>query len=260
MEKVKFSDDGKTLIGFEKKCVYEIPYGVTWIGNNAFRDYGFLTTIIIPETVTHIGNGAFEGCLSLSTINIPSSVTHIGDSAFRQCLDLDSIRIPKTVKSIGKGAFANCSELSSIVVEPDNPVYDSRDNCNAIIETATNTLIAGCSNTVIPASVTSIGDHAFEGIAFIDIPGSVTHIGNDAFANRERLTSIRIPKTVKSIGEGAFAHWYYLSSIVVEPGNPVYDSREDCNAIIESATNTLVAGCPCTKIPPLCHKHRQQSF
>jgi hypothetical protein len=238
------------LIGLKKDCVYEIPYGVTRIGDDAFRDYDPLTIIIIPETVTHIGNGAFNRLLSLTTIiNIPSFVTNIGNSAFEYCEGLTSIRIPKTVKNIGKGAFARCSGLISIVVEPDNPVYDSREDCNAIIETATNTLIAGCRNTVIPASVTSIGDYAFKGIAFIDIPSSVTHIGNNAFAYCEGLTSIRIPETVISIGEGAFAHCSELSSIVVEPDNPMYDSREDCNAIIESATNTLVAGCPCTKIP-----------
>ena len=81
--------------------------------------------------------------------------------AFLYCVKLSSVTIPKSVKEIGLGAFEGCFSLTNIVVDKDNIMYDSRNNCNAIIETLSNTLVAGCSATVIPNSITSIGKSAF---------------------------------------------------------------------------------------------------
>ena len=118
---------------------------------------------IIPQGVTTIEYRAFLDCRSLKNIVIPDSVTTIGDNAFRGCENLTSIVIPDSVTSIEYQAFRNCSSLTGIVVEEENPRYDSRNNCNAIIETATNTLVCGCSTTIIPDSVTTIGCEAFSG-------------------------------------------------------------------------------------------------
>ena len=139
---------------------------------------------VLGEEVTSIGQYAFSGCGQLSSINIPSHVTNIGEGAFFSCTGLTSITIPGTVTSIGENAFHNCYGLMSIQVEGGNTVYDSRDNCNALIKTADNTLMLGCQNTVIPNTVTSIGDNAFyccAGLTSISIPNSVTHIGYCAF-------------------------------------------------------------------------------
>jgi hypothetical protein len=111
-------------------------------------------------------------------------VTSIGKEAFYACESLTSITIPNSVTSIKDKAFANCIALSSMIVEKNNPKYDSRNNCNAIIETKTNTLIAGCKNTVIPNNVKSIGENAFyacESLTSITIPNSVTSFGYNAF-------------------------------------------------------------------------------
>ena len=121
----------------------------------------------------------------MTSIQIPNSVTSIGEWALGYCSSLTSIEIPNSVTSIGYGAFAYCSSLASIVVDGGNTIYDSRNGCNAIIETTSNTLIAGCKNTIIPNSVTSIGDSAFNGcysLTSIEIPNSVTSIGDDAFS------------------------------------------------------------------------------
>ena len=160
-----------------------IQEGLTEIGMAAFIDCISLTNIILPESVTSIGYDAFCGCSGLTGITIPESVTSIGYSAFFGCSGLTEINIPKNVTSIESYAFYGCSNLTSITVDERNPIYDSRDNCNAIIETESNTLILGCITTVIPYSVTSIGNTAFdlENLTVITIPDNVTYIDDSAF-------------------------------------------------------------------------------
>ena len=228
-----------------------IPGSVTTIGSSAFYTCHYLTSITIPNSVTTIGDNAFNQCNGLTNITIPNSITTIGEYAFSGCTYLTSITIPNSVTTIGNEAFSYCYRLASIKTESGNTKYDSRENCNAIIETETNTLIAGCRNTVIPNSVTTIGNYAFSGcinLASITIPGSVTTIGDGAFSG-SGLTSITIPNSVTTIGDGAFSSCSSLESIKTESGNTKYDSRENCNAIIETETNTLIASCKNTIIP-----------
>ena len=192
------------------KGALEIPMtikdiAITSIGGSAFSGCSGLTSIEIPSSVTSIGGGVFYGCSGLTSIAIPSSVTSISESAFFGCSGLTSIAIPSSVTSIGDEAFGRCSGLTSIVVEAGNTVYDSRDNCNAIIEKATNTLIQACNNTKIPSSVTNIRDFSgCSGLTSIEIPASVTSIGDYAFYKCSGLTSIEIPSSVTSIGKSAF--------------------------------------------------------
>ena len=171
---------------------------MTKIGKSAFSWCKALTSVTIPNSVTEIGDSAFSECYALKSINIPNSVTEIGNYAFSGCEALTSINIPESVTWIGEDAFIGCGELTSIIVAEENKVYDSRNNCNAIIETKTNRLIQGCANTVIPDSVTWIGDWAFSGctaLTSITIPNSVTWIGNWVFSRCENLTEIILYQT-----------------------------------------------------------------
>ena len=170
-----------------------IGNSVTSIGKGAFCQCSGLTSVTIGNSVTSIGNFAFYKCSGLTSVTIPNSVTSIGNKAFCECSGLTSVTIPNSVTSIGDYAFLGCSGLTSIKVDSGNSVYDSRGNCNAIIKTATNTLISGCKNTIIPNSVTSIGDMAFDGcrgLTSVNIPNSVTSIGHMAFCDCSDLTSV----------------------------------------------------------------------
>ena len=188
---------------------------------------GYHGNIIIPGTITYngktynvtsIGGAAFMDCKGLTSVTIPNSVTNIDMSAFNGCSGLTSVTIPNSVTSISDYAFSYCYGLTSMKVESGNTKYDSRNNCNAIIETASNTLIAGCKNTVIPNSVMTIGKRAFSGcsgLTSVTIPNSVTSIGGAAFVGCEGLTSITIPNSVTTIGNYAFSGCTGLTSVTI---------------------------------------------
>ena len=217
-----------------------IPNGTTEFEDHTFGSCSELTSINIPESVTKIGEYAFNWCRALKSVTIPNSVTEIGEYAFSGCKTLTSINIPNSVTKIGYSAFSRCKTLTSIIVAEENKVYDSRGNCNAIIETKTNRLIQGCTNTVIPESVTEIGDHAFyacETMTSINIPNSVTKIGKSAFWWCEALISINIPESVTEIGAGAFSKCTALTSLnipdsVTEIGRWAFDGCENLKEII----------------------------
>lgn len=168
-------------------------FSVTIIGRYGFNDCTNLTNIKIPNSVYWIAWGAFIDCISLTSIEIPNSVCIIESYAFLNCTSLTSVKIGNSVSSFGDKVFDGCSNLTSIVVDEGNLYCDSRDNCNAIIETSSNTLIEGCKGTIIPNTVTKIGSYAFRhrNLTTIELPDQITNIYENAFEGNEELRSIR---------------------------------------------------------------------
>ena len=205
-----------------------IPPTVTTIGPKAFDNCTNLVRLVLPEGVRRIEYQAFRDCINLKEIVLPSTLDSIGGSVFENCMNLESVTIPRGVTKISPRVFSGCYNLKEVRVDKANPTFDSRKHCNAIIDTAQDTIVAGCGNSFIPEGIKGIG-------AF-------------AFANSS-LREIKIPRSVRHIGDRAFAECHYCNAVSVHPGNPVYDSRGDSNAIIESATGRLVQGCSLTSVP-----------
>lgn len=214
----------------EANTTYENPEG-----SNAIVEKSSKTLVAgckntkIPDDVKIIGAYAFCGCSDLKSIEIPDNVSEIQVAAFDDCSNLTAIHIPAGVDKIALGVFMGCSNLNSITIDSANRSYESPGNANTIIDKGTMTLLEGSNNTVIPEGV--------------------KRIWQNAFAERIHLKSITIPASVTSIVRMPFSDCDSLEEIKVDADNAIFDSRNNCNAIIESATNTLIAGCGKTVIP-----------
>ena len=205
-----------------------IPDGIESL-QGTFWENTNLSTFTGGNNLVEISNGTFSGC-AFESFTLGDKVETIGD-AFERCYNLKSIFIPKNVKNIGFQAFTECKSLESIQVDEENPVYDSRDNCNAIIETATGNMIAGCKTTTFPEGLKSInrncfwdckdlqelnfpntleeiGDYAFYlclGLKKLVLPNSLKSLGNAAFLWCDNLTSVELPANLQSISDQAFS-------------------------------------------------------
>lgn len=235
----------------EKLSSVYIEDGVNTIGSNAFFYCEQLSSINLPNSITSIGDGAFYECRKLSDINIPNSMTSIGmrafarcgikcanipdgvksieDYAFEYCSKLISLKIPKSVHFISDRAFNYCEELRSVEISQENKVFDSRDNCNAIIRTKDDTIVFFCKNTIIP-----------DGVRKIDSQSCSKCAG---------MKRIRIPQSFNSITMNTFAGCTDIETITVDERHRKFDSRNNCNAIINTKTNTLILGSNKTTIP-----------
>ena len=217
-----------------------IPNSVTYMGAYTFQDCTALTSVTLSSNLTSLDNSTFQGCINLSAITIPESVNYIGASVFSGCSSLTSIVIPSSVNTIGTSLLSGCSSLMSIVVDEGNTFYDSRNNCNAIISTSSNELISGCNTTTIPEGVTSISRYVFSGL--------------------DSLTTLTIPKSVISINDYSFIDCNGLASISVDEANPKYDSRGNCNAVIETATNRLIVSSTSMMLPSGISSYNQNAL
>ena len=259
----------------------DLPSTVKYIGEYAFDGCTSLSSISGVSQLESIGFCAFDGTAMLQRmpagllyigkvlykyrmpsgitltdagidINIKDGTTMITNMAFSDVPNgYINLTIPKTTTTIGiSNNFGLSFSPRTISIDAANTVYDSRGGCNAIIEKSTNTLIAASKATTIPSSVKTIGQCAFYGYKgeSIEIPNNIETIGKAAFYG-SALKSVSIGSGVRSIGDDAFGRCYNLEKITVSSGNSIFDSRNNCNAVIEKSTNKLVVGCKNTVIP-----------
>lgn len=243
--KVATSNQNFGHVVIPETIVHEgVSYAVTSIGKGAFFWGNQLEAVTIPNTVTTIMESAFSLCQKLATVNIPNSVKEIQDRAFWCCYSMTSVTIPSSVTSVGEGIFAGCYGLTEIRVDADNAYFDSRNDCNAIIRKADNTLISGCKTTIIPSDVTAIANYAFyeTNLSAIAIPNSVTSIGDFAFAYCP-LTTIALPSSVTSIGRAAFWGDSKLTTYIVGWTTPIpFPEEFNWNTLLPSSTLYVPTG------------------
>ena len=209
-----------------------LPDGENYIGRVLFKYKGTMpenTTIKVKDGCTQIASGAFSNQYGLVAITIPSSLV-----------------------TLESNPFFGCHSLRNITVSADNPIFDSRDNCNAVIKTKENELVIGCVGTTIPNTVKSIGSYAFAGNASlqeINIPDNIDSIADYAYNDAYNVKEITIGKGLRILGHLPFEYCSRVRRISVSKSNPYFDSRDNCNAIIETATDRLRLGCSNTIIP-----------
>ena len=221
--KVSHNETEYSVVAIDKWAFYScsslstvtISNTITEIGDQAFQGCnGYQFVIVFEEnsSLAHIGNEAFKNCngSGFTSIALPNELVYIGNFAFNGCTKLTSVSIPESVTFIGTNPYQGCNSITNISVDPNNTYYNSGSSSNCIIETLTNKLITGCKNTVIPNSVTTIGDYAFINIfstgstTTIHLPNSITAINTSAFDGCSKLTTIALPENIETIGNYAF--------------------------------------------------------
>jgi hypothetical protein len=249
---VLFNKEKTELIYYpagKTQTAYEIPYGVTTIGDEAFFNCDNLTNVTIPNSVTTIGDNAFDDCTSLTSIAILDNVTTIGEEAFVNCSSLTSVTLPNSLTTIGDDAFYLCSSLTDINVSAKNKYFRSDDGVlfnkektelllypyakqgpyivPEGVEVFSFSNCTGLTSVTLPTSVTEIGYEAFyycTSLESVTIPNSVTIIGDWAFESCTSLTSVTIPNSVTEIGSSAFYYCTSLTDINVDSENDYYSS------------------------------------
>ncbi len=258
---------------------YYMEKPVTKVADNGFAEYTSLISIELPASVTEIGAGAFNGCTKLESVKLSKSsqLKSIAPNAFFRCAKLKEIMIPASVNEIGSKAFLACDALETVYITDiakwceiqfednrSNPLYNEASlYCNNEVVTTleipenvafiSNYAFMCCTSLeslVLPQSLRDIGSCAFQGcteLREVKMSEGVLSIGGYAFASCLSLRSAQIPASVVTIGGNPFASCYQLEEIVVESGNKVYHSSENC--LIYTASGTLISGCKNSIIP-----------
>lgn len=260
LRSITFTEEVNTIpMDFAKDCGLveniQLADSVQVIKSGAFENCVKLANVILPESLTamgsgsfaEIGHGVFAGCTSLKSIQFGPNLTLLSEGEFYGS-GLESLHIPATLTNIFRDfCFGMCSHLETITVDVNNPVYDSRNNCNGLINTAQNELIRGTSTTVIPDDIVKLGQHCFSGLPITNmiIPSTIISIGSSAFNSCENLTHVEIPNSVTYIGAWAFNNCSKLETITVPEfvtsiGDEAFNGCSSLKEIIMSGST------PCT--------------
>ena len=220
--------------------VLTIQEGTRVVCDTATSDYdNTLRRIICPSSLRQIGRNAFRGSENLEEVVLNEGLEFIDGGAFADCPRLKRIYIPSTVRRIEDNPFCCCDMLQEIIISPDNPYFDCRNHCHAIIHTATNRLIVACKTSHIPDTVEEIGAAAFAAIDSLEsltLPQSIKRIEWNAFNGCKNLRKITFPQDLAYVGEEAFHHTPWLDNQpkgMVLMGKVLYQYRSFNHANIE---------------------------
>lgn len=196
----------------------------TSIGSSVLYKCNTLKSVVLSDSVLTVGMEAFRACTNVTNIDLGHGVTSLGYTAFYDTTPIE-LHIPASLIKMSSGSFSPRRAVT-ITVEEGNTVFDSRENCNCLMVTSTDTLLLGCVNSLIPNTCKYVDGRAFIGTAItsitipdgvlsisgfsqsslssITIPNSVTTINNTAFMGCRNLISITIPDNVITIESQAF--------------------------------------------------------
>ena len=199
---------------------------LTISGTGAIKGFSFSSSslsikeVVVKEGITEIGRRTFQNCAQIQTVTLPESLTTLEEGTFFGCSGLKKITIPKNCVTIGEDAFYCCSGLEEISVADGNPVFDSRGDCKALIDSQSNTLLLGGKNSVVPDGVTAIAEYAFAytGITEMTIPDSVIRIDEYAFCACKQLKSVVLPANITSIEKATFRDCSSLETVNLPEG------------------------------------------
>lgn len=227
--------NGDNKLSYAEAAAVE-SIGTVFKGTNilSFDEFKYFTS------VKRLDVEAFFECRQLRKLTLPESLEELGQFSLTRLSSLKELVIPASVKVMDNGLAAVCNtSLEKLVVEEGNTVYDSRNGCNAIIHTATNTLLAGSKNTVIPEDVQIIGYRAFmeSGIENVVIPDSVREIGGQAFWSATPKTVV-VGNGVETWGVNAFT--YCTGDFTINSDLPDSNNGDDylkASFILSNLTN-----------------------
>lgn len=215
-----------------------VTYQVARIGNGAFYNNDYITSVTIPTSVTTIGDHAFYNCEKITSISLPESVRRIEYNAFRECYNLKTITLNNGLETIENGVFCNCYNLQNVALP----------NTLKAIGNETFALCRSFTRMELPDGLTNIGHSLFEdcsSLASVKLPAAMTAIPDDMFYS-SGIKSITIPSTVKSIGENAFRNCDALTSIVIPDGVESLGNHVffDCNNLLSATIGEGVTTIP----------------
>ena len=193
---------------------------ISELGEYAFYNASSINNLKLSDTMDTIESYTFTNCVSLENINIPNGLVEIKDEAFADT-KIKNLTIPATLVNISQTAFRGMTDLETIEVDVNNSIYDSRKDCNALIETSSNTIILGASNTIIPDTVCNIGAYAFYNntkLEKIDT-NKVLTIKESAFEGCANLKEFYLSESVESLSDNALCN---LPNVTVYMFNTIY--------------------------------------